>query len=135
MRKYDSQTETSIGFFLGINPKLTLRKALKEKIDDIITWLDLDDDDTKLLMKESKTGVKTTQQIVIPAFDIHHKIFGSINGDDRITTTVYEIRTSPTHAAILKSIFCKTSHPDNHPLYNSSNMVYKASLSKTSTKI
>ena len=31
MRKYDLQTEASIGFFLGINPKLTLRKALKEK--------------------------------------------------------------------------------------------------------
>ena len=54
-------------FFLGINPKLTLRKALKEKIDDIITWLDLDDDDTKLLMKETKTGDNTTQEIVIPA--------------------------------------------------------------------
>ena len=32
MRKYGSQTEASIGFFLGINPKLTLRKALKEKL-------------------------------------------------------------------------------------------------------
>ena len=28
MRKYGSQTEASIGFFLGINPKITLRKAL-----------------------------------------------------------------------------------------------------------
>ena len=37
MRKYDSQTEARIGFFLGINPKLTLRKAFNEKIDDIIT--------------------------------------------------------------------------------------------------
>ena len=60
MRKYDSQTEARIGFFLGINPKLTLRKAFNEKIDDIITWLDLDDDDTRLLMKENKTGDKTT---------------------------------------------------------------------------
>ena len=30
IRKYGSQTEASIGFFLGINPKLTLRKALKK---------------------------------------------------------------------------------------------------------
>ena len=36
MRKYDSQTEASIGFFFGINPKLTLRKALQETIDDSI---------------------------------------------------------------------------------------------------
>lgn len=46
MRKYDSQIEASIIFFLGINPKLILRKALKEKIDDIIMWLDLNDNDT-----------------------------------------------------------------------------------------
>ena len=116
MRKYESQTEASIGFFLGINPKLTLRKALKDKIDHIITWLDLDDDDTKLLMKESKKGDSNTQEIIIPAYDIHHKIFSSGNGDDRLTSTVYEIRTSPTHAATLKSILCKASHPDNHPI-------------------
>ena len=116
MRKYDSQTEASIGFFLGINPKLTLRKALKEKNYDIITWLDLDDDDTKLLMKDNKNGDSTTQEIVILAYDIHHKIFGLGNGEDRITTTVYEIRTSPTHAATLKSILYKVSHPDNHPI-------------------
>ena len=70
-------------------------------------------------MKESKTGEKTTQEIVIPVFDIHRKIFGSGNGDDRITTTIYEIRTSPTHEATLKSILCVASHPDNDPLYNS----------------
>ena len=40
MRKYDSQTEASIGFFLGINSKLTLRKALKEK-KSMILLLDL----------------------------------------------------------------------------------------------
>ena len=35
-------------------------------------------------MKESKTGDKNTQEIVIPVFDIHHKIFGSGNGEDMI---------------------------------------------------
>ena len=93
MRKYDSQTEASIGFFLGINPKLTLRKVLKEKIDDIITWIDLDDNDTKLLMKENTTRDNTTQEIVIPAFDIHHKVFGFGNEEDRIIMTFYKIRT------------------------------------------
>lgn len=37
MNKFQSHTGTSIGFFLGINPKLTLRNVLKEKIDDICT--------------------------------------------------------------------------------------------------
>ena len=40
-------------------------------------------------------GATVIQKIVIPAFDIHHKVFGSSNGKDRITTTVYAIRTSP----------------------------------------
>ena len=31
MDKYNSQKKESIGFFLGINPKLTLRMALKKK--------------------------------------------------------------------------------------------------------
>ena len=40
MEKYNSQQEASIGLFLGVNPKLTLRKALKQKIDEIYLWLD-----------------------------------------------------------------------------------------------
>ena len=115
MEKYNSQQEASIGFFLGVNPKLTLRNALKQKIDDICLWLDLDDEDTKKLMRDTTTGTKTTQELVIPAFDIHNKEFGSGTGTERITTNVYEIRTSPDNAAILKSILCKASHPDNYP--------------------
>ena len=115
MEKYNSQKEASIGFFLGVNPKLTLRKALKQKIDEICLWLDLDDEDTKTLIRETTKESITTQELVIPAFDIHNKEFGSGTGNERITSNVYEIRTSPDNAAILKSILCKASHPDNHP--------------------
>ena len=62
MEKYNSQKETSIGFFLGINPKLTLRNALKKKIDEICLWLDLDDEDTKKLIKETTLNNKTRQE-------------------------------------------------------------------------
>ena len=51
MDKYNSQKEASIGFFLGVNPKLTLRKALKQNIDEICLWLDLDDEDIKKIVK------------------------------------------------------------------------------------
>ena len=116
LQKFQSLTEASIGFFLGINPKLTLRNVLKQKIDDICTWLDLDDDDTKALTKTTTTDTGTiSQEIVIPAYDIYHKVFGSGTGNDRITTNVYEIRTSPEHAPILKSILCKASQPEQHP--------------------
>ena len=117
MEKYNSQKEASIWFFLGVNPKLTLRKALKQKIDEIYLWFDLDDEDTKKLMRDTKTGNNTTQELVISVFNIHHKEFGSGTGNDRITSNVYEIRTSLDNAAILKSIFCKASHQDNHPTF------------------
>ena len=60
MEKYNSQKEASIGFFLGINPKLTLRKTLKQRIDEICLWLDLDDEVTKQLIKEASLDNKTT---------------------------------------------------------------------------
>ena len=68
-------------------------------------------------MKYTTTNNKTTQELVIPAFDIHHKKLGSETGtgNERITSNVYEIRTCPDNAAILKSTLCKASHPDNIP--------------------
>ena len=116
MRKCDSKMEASIGFFLEIKPKLTLRNSLKDKIDDITTLLDVDDEDTKLLMEETISGYTVTQEIVIPAFDINQKVFGSGNGEERIITTVYEIRTSPTHASTLKRILYNISHSNNYPI-------------------
>ena len=65
--KYNYQKEVSIGFFLGINPKLTLRKVLKQRIDETCILLDLDDEDTKKLIKEISSDNKTTQKLVIIA--------------------------------------------------------------------
>ena len=51
---------------------------------------------------------------MILGFDIHHKVFRSGNGKIKNSTSFYEIRTSPTHADTIKSIICKSSHPDNN---------------------
>ena len=75
----------------------------------------MDDEDTKQLIKEKTSGDTVIQEIVIPAFDIHHTKIGSGNGEERITTTVYEIYTSPTHAAKIKSTLYKVSYPKSHP--------------------
>ena len=65
-------------------------------------------------MKYTTTNNTTTQELVIPAFDIHHKKLGSGTGtgNERITSNVYEIRTSSDNAATLKSILYKASCPD-----------------------
>ena len=109
LNKFQSQIEANIGFFLEINPKLTLRKVLKKKIDEICTWLDLDNDDMKALSN-------IFQVILFPAYDMHHKAFGSGIWTEKITTSVYEIRTSPENTHILKNILCKASQPVNHPI-------------------
>ena len=66
-------------------------------------------------MEEKVTEETVTEEIAIPAFDIEQKVFGSGNGEDKISTTVYEIRTLSKYTATLKSISCKASYPDNHP--------------------
>ena len=100
---------------MEIKSKLTLHKALQQRIDEICLWLDLDDEDIKKLIKENTTNNNTTHELVIPAFDIHHKEFGTGKGNESITSNAYEIRTSLERAAILKIILCKESHPNNHP--------------------
>ena len=52
MNKFQSHTNAIIGFFFDINPKFTLQKVLKEKIDEIYIWLNLYDDETKALAKK-----------------------------------------------------------------------------------
>ena len=71
MNKLNPQTEASIEFFQGIKPKLTIRNILKQKLDDICTWLDLNDTDTKVLIKETASN---------NTFSIYYKIFESRTG-------------------------------------------------------
>ena len=49
---------------------------------------------------------------------MYHKVFISCKGGDKISTTVYDIRTSLKHEFTLKTILCKDSHPDSHPTIN-----------------
>ena len=87
-----------------------MRSFLSKQIDEIYTWLDLDDDEMKTLTKPSSDTPSTfSQEITIPALDIYHKLFGSEKGNGRIITNVHEIQTSPEHAPILKSILYKAS--------------------------
>ena len=50
-----------------------------------------------------------------PSIRYSQQIFFSGTGNDRITSNVYEMRTFPDKATILKKHTCKASHPDNHP--------------------
>ena len=70
-------------------------------------WIDLNDAESAPMIHQIKdtSGKETGQQkIVIPAFDLYSKEIGDGNGNERITTFAYEIRTSPSNANMLKNL-------------------------------
>ena len=52
LNKYSYHREHSIGFFVNINPKITLRKNLCKSIQDHLMWMDIDDKENESLVKK-----------------------------------------------------------------------------------
>ena len=70
-------------------------------------WIDLNDEESATMIHQIKdsSGKETGQQkIVIPAFDLYSKKIGDGNGNERITSFAYEIRTSPSNANMLRNL-------------------------------
>ena len=82
-------------------------------------WVDLDDEESASLIHQinDNRGKSIGQQkIVIPVFDLCSKEVGDGNRNERVKTFVYEIRTSPTNANMLKNLLCKVSNEGNSKL-------------------
>ena len=112
-QKFQSHKEHAIGFFVQINPKVTLRDKLCERIQDVLMWKDIQDEQSKDMLvdiKDNEENLTDKQRIVIPAFDIYSKEVGERQGRDKVTTFAYEIRKSPAYSPILK-IYCVKSPP------------------------
>ena len=76
-------------------------------------WIDLDDKERAQMIHQIKDikGIYTGQQeFVIPAFNLYSKEVGDGNGNEKLTTFVYEILTSPDNANMLNNILCKISN-------------------------
>ena len=115
--KFKSHKEHSLGFFVDINPRVTLRETLRRRIQDQLMWIDLEDEDCKdMIHQDLDTEGKPTGKvrILISVFDLHSREVGDGNGKDRVTTFAYEIRRAPTKAYMLKNILCKISSEDPH---------------------
>ena len=71
-------------------------------------WIDIDDEISQPMIytiKDKDCQPKEKQHIVIPYFHLYSKEVGVGSGLKRITTFVYEIRTSPEHSTMLKILF------------------------------
>ena len=75
-------------------------------------WINLEDKEYQQMIHEVKDKEGNTtgkQKIVIPAFDLYSKKVGERQGYDRITTLVYEIRTSPENTVMFQSLLWQVS--------------------------
>ena len=92
---------------------------MRNRIQDQLMWIDLVYNETRRIMHpilDTKGKPTGSKRIVLPAFDLYSKNIGNGNGDQRISTFAYEIRTSPENAITLKSILCKISMTESNEL-------------------
>ena len=111
-QKIQSHEEHAIMFFVQISPKVILREKLREKIQDVLMWIDIEDEQTKdtlVDIKDNEGNPIGKQRIMIPAFDIYFKEVDESLGRNRVTTFTYEIRISPASSAMLKNLMCQIS--------------------------
>ena len=68
-----------------------------------------------MIHKERDTSRNKTgkERIIIPVFELYEKEIGDCNRRERITTHIYEIRTSPKNAEMLKNLLIKISNEGN----------------------
>ena len=107
------------GFFWEVTPKITHRNEMRNRIQDQLMWVDLKDNETKKIMHPilEKNGKPIgSERIVLPAFDFYSENIGHENGDQRISTFVYEINTSPEKVVTLKNIHYKISMTNSNDL-------------------
>ena len=75
-KKIDSHKEHSIGFFLEVNPKITLRNEMRNRFQDQLMWIDLEDNETKKIIYpilDSKGKPTESEKNILPVFDFYSK--------------------------------------------------------------
>ena len=109
-KKFNSHKEYSIRFFSQISPRITLCDTLRETLQELLMWIDLDDEESKPMIIDitnNKGKPRRKQRNCIPTFNLYRKEVGDGTGNKWIATFVYEIRNSPDNATMLKNLLCK----------------------------
>ena len=91
----------------------------EKKISDVLMFVHLIEKEMKAMKnisKESTDDPQRQNEIFIPAFDIHHKTVGNGNGENRISTTVFDIRYNPKDSSLLKTLMARCSEDTNNEL-------------------
>ena len=92
---------------------------MKNRIQDQLMWIDLQDNETKKIMHpilDTKGKPAGSERILWPAFDLYSKNIGHGNSDQRISTFAYEFKISPENAITLINILYKISMTESNDL-------------------
>ena len=57
-KTFSTHKEYLIGFSTRVNPKVTLREILRNKIQDELKWIDLDDEESVQIAHQIKDGAR-----------------------------------------------------------------------------
>ena len=118
-KKFNSHKEYSIRFFSQISPRITLCDTLRETLQELLMWIDLDDEESKPMIIDitnNKGKPRRKQRNCIPTFNLYRKEVGDGTGNKWIATFVYEIRNSPDNATMLKNLLCKISFESSNDI-------------------
>ena len=77
----------------------------------------LNDEEMTVMKNTSKESIDDPQrqnEILIPAFDIHHKTVGNGNGANRISTTAFDIRCNSKDSSLFKTLMARCSEDTNN---------------------
>ena len=72
--KFQSHKEHAIGFFVNINPRVTLRDELRARLQEVLMWIDIEDKECQQMIhevKDKEDNPTRKQKIVISAFDLY----------------------------------------------------------------
>ena len=84
---------------------------------DAIMLIHLNDEEITAMTNTSIEITDNPQrqnEILIPAFDIHHKTVGNGNGVNKISTTAFDIRCNPKESFLLKALMTRCSEDSNN---------------------
>ena len=117
--KLNTHREDSIGWLDYTHPVISLQRITRESISDALILVHLNDNEMQVISINSSDNINNLlkqNKLIIPVFDIHHKMIGNGNGPNRISTTALNIRCNPKYSSILQTLLARFLEDHNYNL-------------------
>ena len=102
--KYKTHKEDSIGY-LSILAQRPLQTTTRLRLEEVLMAVYITEEEINTLTKIDEKD--SNSAVIIPAFDIHSKNIGNVNGVGRITTNAYEFRCHLDNSNLFKALLAR----------------------------